>query len=88
MNRGRHKKIQFPYKKDVLIKLFYFWDHPKVNRRICTENYRQFADQSELNWYLAFEMNNPFYHVLEIQIIHNQKIIKIYKRYQFHNKTL
>lgn len=88
MNRGRHKKTPFPYEKEVFLKIFYFNNHPKVQRKICVEDYKIFLNEYHLNWYIVHNMNDPYSHILEIQIQYNQKVIRVYKRYQFHNKTI
>lgn len=88
MNRGRHKKQSFPYGKYVNMEIIYFNDHPKVQRRSLILDYVKFEDESSLNYKIIKWMTDKYYRILEIRIRYNQKVIKVYKRYQFHNKTI
>lgn len=88
MNRGRHKKQSFPYGEYVDVQIAYFNNHPNIQRRSYIYDYRKFRNASSLNYTILKWMTDEYYRILEVQIRYNQKIIRIYKRYQFHNKTI
>lgn len=76
MNRGRHKKIQFPYNKFVTLRVFFIIEPKQLS--IHHDYIKYFKTEKQLKDSITYFKDNPDFNIYKVQIIFNGKIIKTY----------
>lgn len=76
MNRGRHKKIQFPYNEFVTLRVFFITETEQLS--IHHDYIRRFETERQLKNSIASFKHNPDFNIYKVQIIFNGKLLKTY----------
>lgn len=76
MNRGRHKKIRFPYNKSVTLRVSFITKTEQLS--IHYDYIRCFETERQLKSSIASLKHDPDFNIYKVQIIFNGKLLKTY----------